>query len=101
MISGQPAGGFQTLIADHQGGALWLTLNRPDHFNAMNPAMMAELRSLFDALREDNEIRVVVLRGAGKHFCAGLDLDNLDAFTSSPATAVQSQRAAAEVILAM
>jgi len=43
----------------------------------MNPAMVAELRGLFGALVDDTAIRVVVLRGAGKHFCAGLDLAEL------------------------
>jgi enoyl-CoA hydratase len=101
MIPGQPTGGFKTLIADHQDGVLWLTLNRPDHFNAMSPAMVAELRGLFGALVDDTTIRVVVLRGAGKHFCAGLDLDDMAAITANPPSTARTQRTYSELIMSM
>jgi enoyl-CoA hydratase len=56
------------------GPLAWLTLDRPDSLNAMNPRLVDELRDYFGGLPGDRETRVVVLRGAGRAFCAGLDL---------------------------
>jgi enoyl-CoA hydratase len=55
-------------------GVTQLTLNRPDRLNAMNHALISELHAAFDALAEDRACRVIVLTGAGRGFCAGLDL---------------------------
>lgn len=92
---------FKTLLAEHETGVLWLTLNRPDGFNAMNPDMVSELRGLFDALLDDLSIRVVVLRGAGKHFCAGLDLDDMEAITANVSSTARTQRAYSKLIMSM
>lgn len=51
-----------------------VTLNRPDKFNAMDEELIFALQDYFRALHDRLEVRVVILRGAGKHFCAGLDL---------------------------
>jgi len=51
-----------------------VTLNRPHALNAFNPAMVDEILDYFTELHERPEIRVVLLRGAGRAFCAGLDL---------------------------
>jgi enoyl-CoA hydratase/carnithine racemase len=56
-----------------------LEMNAPGSLNALSDAMLAELQSAFDALREDREIRVVILSGAGKAFCAGHDLKEMQA----------------------
>ena len=48
------------------------TLNRPESLNALNPVMISELHDYFRGLAERREIRIVVLRGAGRAFCAGL-----------------------------
>jgi enoyl-CoA hydratase len=56
-----------------QGIAL-LTLNRPDKLNAMTAELVQSLHEHIDALRHDESVRVVVLTGAGRGFCAGLDL---------------------------
>ena len=58
-------------IRDHVG---WLTLNRPDKGNAVSLEMVQELRQFFADLEKNLDIRIVVMRGAGKHFCTGLDL---------------------------
>jgi enoyl-CoA hydratase/carnithine racemase len=92
---------YKTILVERSGGLLKLTLNRPDHFNAMDPAMVAELRSVFAALVDDTEARVVLLQGAGKHFCAGLDLDDMVAITANPASTARTQRAYSELIMAM
>jgi enoyl-CoA hydratase len=55
-------------------GITQITLNRPARLNAMNHALVAGLHEAFDALVEDRSCRVVVLTGAGRGFCAGLDL---------------------------
>ena len=51
-----------------------LTLNRPDRGNSFNQALLDELRDQLLALQADDRVRVVVLRGSGKHFCTGADL---------------------------
>ncbi len=58
-------------IAD---GIATVTLNRPDKRNAMNTALLQGLRRCFDELEENTDARVVVVRGAGPAFCAGMDL---------------------------
>jgi enoyl-CoA hydratase len=58
-------------IRDHVG---WLTLNRPDRGNAVSLEIVDELRRFFADLEKNLDIRIVVMRGAGKHFCTGLDL---------------------------
>src|SRR5690606_7047309 len=55
-------------------GVTGLTLNRPDRLNAMNHELVQDLHDAFDDLRADHDCRVVVLTGAGRGFCAGLDL---------------------------
>ena len=92
---------FSTILAEPAAGVLWVTLNRPDRLNAMNPAMVAELRTVFDALLDDADIRVVMLRGAGKHFCAGLDLNDMEAITANPESTARTQRTYSELVMAM
>ena len=62
-----------------QGGVLRVTLDRPERRNAMNLGMFEELRSVFETAAGDASVRVVVLRGAGGHFCSGGDLAPADA----------------------
>ncbi|OGO01808.1 MAG: hypothetical protein A2Y72_01265 [Chloroflexi bacterium RBG_13_53_26] len=59
---------------DHIG---WLTLNRPDRLNALSVEMIQELRQFFGSLDQRLEARVVVVRGAGRAFCAGMDVKDL------------------------
>ena len=54
-----------------------ITLNRPEARNALSATLIAELAEAFEAAREDEDIRVVILTGAGDAFCAGLDLREL------------------------
>jgi enoyl-CoA hydratase/carnithine racemase len=54
-----------------------LTLNRPERRNALNNAMLDELRRRFDELERDPRVRVIVLRGAGSAFCSGRDLNEM------------------------
>ena len=67
----------QTLLLELHNGVLHLTLNRPQSRNAMSLQMVAELRSVFAAVREDRSVRALVIGGAGGHFCAGADIKDM------------------------
>ena len=66
---------FETISVVADGPVATLSLNRPDVRNAMNPAMIREITSAFEGFNTSDTIRVVVLRGEGKVFCAGGDLN--------------------------
>lgn len=66
--------GYQTITVEKRGTVDWLTLNRPEAMNAINAAMVGELNDYFGKLYHDGAVRVVVMRGAGRAFCAGLDI---------------------------
>lgn len=100
-MAGSKPMSFKTLSLEVEQGVAWLTLNRPERLNAINIPMVAELRAFFAMLNDDQTIRVVVLRGAGRHFSAGLDLDEMEAFTSGAGAAARAQRNASDLVLAM
>ncbi len=70
-------GDYETLVTKPVGAVLHVTLNRPESRNAMSLRMVAELRSALDSAEAGGLIRVLVLRGAGGHFCAGADLKDM------------------------
>jgi isohexenylglutaconyl-CoA hydratase len=70
---------LETLALRHDGPVLHLTLNRPEVRNAMSLAMVRELRTVLAQAESDGATRVMVLRGAGGHFCAGADLKDMAA----------------------
>jgi 2-(1,2-epoxy-1,2-dihydrophenyl)acetyl-CoA isomerase len=57
-------------------GVHTITLNRPDRLNAVDPALAADLPRALDAAAAEDAIRVVVITGAGRGFCSGLDLSS-------------------------
>ena len=61
-------------LSSPRAGVAVITLDRPDRLNAMNHELVQDLHDAFDGLRFDRSTRVVVLTGAGRGFCAGLDL---------------------------
>jgi len=65
---------FETLLYAVQDGVATITLNRPDKLNAFTARMMADLIAVFDQTDADDEVRAVVVTGAGRAFCAGADL---------------------------
>jgi len=66
---------FETVIYEKQGNIGYITLSRPQVLNAYNIQMRDELYQILEAIRDDSEVRVAVLKGAGeKAFCAGADL---------------------------
>jgi enoyl-CoA hydratase len=64
---------FETLLYETQGRVAILTLNRPERLNTIVPPMPDELEQAVAAANRDPEVRVLVLRGAGRGFCAGFD----------------------------
>ena len=69
--------GFETILTELDDGILRVTLNRPDRMNALNKAMHVELRSLYERIAHDDEVRVVVVTGAGRAFCVGADFQQM------------------------
>ncbi len=67
---------YKTLDYQVEEGILTLTLNRPDRMNAFNADMRSELIAAFDAADADDAVRVIIVTGAGKAFCAGADLES-------------------------
>ena len=67
------------VLQRRSGGIAYLTLNRPAQFNALSEAMMAALQDALATVAADPSLRVVVLGGAGKAFCAGHDLKQMKA----------------------
>jgi enoyl-CoA hydratase/carnithine racemase len=91
------------LIVRQEGAALWVTMNRPERLNALNRALVDELRELFVGLYWRHEIRVVMLGGAGRAFCAGLDLkEREDRNTrATVGEGLTAQRRISEIVIAM
>ena len=73
------AGLHPLVVADTREGVCTLTMNRGDRFNPLSTAMIAALDAALDAAAGDARIRVVVLAGAGRAFCAGHDLTEMRA----------------------
>jgi enoyl-CoA hydratase/carnithine racemase len=98
---------FETLEVAREGALTWLTLNRPDALNAMNGTLVRELRQFFWELPQDRQTQVLVLRGAGRAFCAGLDLKATAAEgrartgASGVAARLRSQREISEIMMLM
>jgi enoyl-CoA hydratase/carnithine racemase len=65
---------FEQITTELDQGVLTITLNRPDRLNAWTPTMGSELIAAFDAADADDEVRVIIVTGAGRGFCAGADL---------------------------
>jgi enoyl-CoA hydratase/carnithine racemase len=96
---------FETLKLEREGALTWVTLDRPERLNAMSRQLVTELRELFSGLPDDHETRVVVLRGAGRAFCAGLDLkesaDGGESVRSGVPAGLRAQRRISELVLMM
>ncbi|MCA9936098.1 MAG: enoyl-CoA hydratase/isomerase family protein [Ardenticatenaceae bacterium] len=67
------------VTVEQDGAVLTVALNRPESHNAMNPEMIGELTAVFHTLSNQPDVRVVVLTGNGRSFCAGADLNAMRA----------------------
>jgi enoyl-CoA hydratase len=70
---------FTQVIYEKQEGIAWITLNRPESMNSLTVTMLNEIYKALVLAGKDEDVRVVVVTGAGKAFCAGLDLKSLGA----------------------
>lgn len=75
---------FETLIWDQDGQVVTLTLNRPDKKNAMSWVMFEEIGEAFERAAVDDDVRCVVVTGAGDAFCSGADLTDPANLVTSP-----------------
>ena len=97
----------QPLLIEHRDGVDWVTLNRPDSLNALDPALIDALNGYFEGLQRNRATRVVVLKGAGKNFCAGLDLKQAMARRAGQqeppgvTESLDSQRRIADIVMLM
>lgn len=82
---------FETLIFEKRDHIATVTLNRPEALNAHNVQMRDDMIEVLGAIREDDEVRVVIFRGSGtKAFCAGADISEF--LTAPPPTAAREIR---------
>lgn len=88
------------LLVEKKNGVDYVTLNRPNELNALNAELVMALREYFDKLYFDHSVRVVVLKGAGKAFCAGLDLKE-GGTADGVASGLRLQREISEIIIKM
>ena len=65
---------YQTILLQMADGVARLTLNRPDRLNSFNTDMLSEVQDALSAVEADSSVRVLVITGAGRAFCAGQDL---------------------------
>ncbi|MCP5028763.1 MAG: crotonase/enoyl-CoA hydratase family protein [Actinomycetia bacterium] len=65
---------FSTVLYETGDRKAYITLNRPERLNAINREMPAEIAAAVDRANQDRDVRVIVLQGAGRAFCAGYDL---------------------------
>jgi enoyl-CoA hydratase/carnithine racemase len=77
------------VLVERDGGIAWITLNRPDKLNAMNTALLHRLGEVIDELGADDSARVLVVRGAGRAFSAGYDLNRDESESAEERTPVQ------------
>ncbi|UQW98038.1 enoyl-CoA hydratase-related protein [Rummeliibacillus sp. G93] len=69
---------FETIHYDVRDGVAWLTLNRPDKLNAFTARMNSEIKDAVKTASRDEEVRTIVITGAGRAFCSGQDLSDVD-----------------------
>lgn len=76
---------YETLKCENNGAIATITLNRPEKRNAISGTMIEELLAALNAAEADAAVRVVILTGAGKAFCSGMDLETLQAIAGQSA----------------
>src|SRR5438128_4136456 len=73
---------YETLLYEKRGGIAYVTVNRPEKLNALNRKVMEELGACFEEVRDNEDVRAVILTGAGeKAFVAGADINELAVLT--------------------
>jgi len=72
--NGKPVPGGKNVLVEFEDGIAWVSLNRPEKRNSMNPALAYEMLEVLEALEIDDRAGVLVLTGTGESFSAGMDL---------------------------
>lgn len=80
---------YQQILYSLDGATAVITLNRPERMNALTKVLEAELRDAIEQAGRDREVRAIVLTGAGRAFCAGMDMDELEVL---PPDDIQAQQ---------
>ena len=80
---------YQEVVYNVEDGVAVVTLNRPDRLNAMTLTMAGEIRAAMQQATDDDQVRVIVLTGAGRGFCAGADAARLQSRASGEAMEVE------------
>jgi enoyl-CoA hydratase len=93
--SADPGPGSPVLLSERRGSVVLLTLNRPHKLNALNQALQAQATAALRGLAQDGGVRCVIVTGAGRGFCAGLDLSDFAASLAAAAIASAEPGAAA------
>src|SRR5437762_4418419 len=83
-MSTVPKSNEAVLLREDRDGVCTLTMNRPQQMNLLTSEMLSALQSSFENISKDQKIRVVILAGAGKGFCAGHDLKEIRALKEQP-----------------
>jgi enoyl-CoA hydratase len=94
-------GSTDVLLVEGQGPVRTVTLNRPERLNAVNEELHSALANVWGTLRDDDEVRAVVLTGAGKAFSAGGDMDYLVHVSSDPEFRYRTMSEARRIVTEM
>jgi enoyl-CoA hydratase len=96
---------YEAIEVRKDGPVTWLTLNRPHNLNALSAQMVADLEDFLHKLPADSSTRVVIMRGAGRGFCAGLDLKEQNrggtGLGTSTTDTVETQRRMSDLVVAI
>ncbi len=92
---------YSNLILHKENGLATITLNRPEKLNAICPELVTDLLEAIDDIGKDEEVRAVLLTGAGRAFCAGGDVSSLLSSTDNPIELMESSRSGARIISGM
>jgi enoyl-CoA hydratase/carnithine racemase len=68
--------GYKIILIEKEVSIDWLTLNRPERLNSLDTVLVAELSQYFLEVATNATVRIIVIKGAGRAFCAGLDLSD-------------------------
>lgn len=83
-MSAVPKNEQPVLLREDRNGVATLTMNRPEQMNLLTSDMIAAMQAAFESIAQDASVRVVVIAGAGKGFCAGHDLKEIRALGEQP-----------------